>query len=91
MLVCGSCNRAKSWSCEHCENWLSIKEVAHCEGCYWASPGDYSHMALEERRQVTVSWVGDETAHHDALAEQAEREGAEIADYVKEALRRLTD
>ena len=21
MLVCGSCNRAKSWSCEHCINW----------------------------------------------------------------------
>ena len=23
MLLCGSCNRAKSWSCEHCENWLN--------------------------------------------------------------------
>jgi hypothetical protein len=22
MLLCGSCNRAKSWSCEHCANWL---------------------------------------------------------------------
>ena len=23
MLVCGSCNRAKDWSCEHCGNWIS--------------------------------------------------------------------
>lgn len=20
--LCGSCNRSKSWACEHCENWL---------------------------------------------------------------------
>ncbi|MBZ0308561.1 MAG: HNH endonuclease [Anaerolineae bacterium] len=25
MLLCGSCNRAKSWSCEHCTNWLETK------------------------------------------------------------------
>jgi hypothetical protein len=24
MLLCGSANRAKSWSCEHCENWNSL-------------------------------------------------------------------
>lgn len=25
MLLCGSANRAKSWSCEHCVNWLERK------------------------------------------------------------------
>jgi hypothetical protein len=87
MLVCGSCNRAKSWSCEHCENWQRVKEVALCESCYWASPTSYSHIALEERRILTVSWVGEEAAEYDALAEKANGEGAELADYVKDALR----
>ena len=27
MLLCSSCNRAKSWSCEHCQNW-SDKHIA---------------------------------------------------------------
>ena len=26
MLLSGSANRAKSWSCEHCENWNNSKE-----------------------------------------------------------------
>ena len=26
MLVCGSCNRAKSWSCEHCPNGCDAKD-----------------------------------------------------------------
>jgi hypothetical protein len=38
MLLCGSCNRAKSWSCEHCENWLSDKLPLVCQTCYWANP-----------------------------------------------------
>ena len=29
MLLCGSCNRAKSWSCEHCANWLE-EESPRC-------------------------------------------------------------
>src|SRR3990170_643143 len=36
MLVCGSCNRAKSWSCEHCENWTKLKSADTCRSCYWA-------------------------------------------------------
>jgi hypothetical protein len=27
MLLCGSANRAKSWSCEHCVNWLELKKA----------------------------------------------------------------
>ena len=29
MLLCGSCNRAKSWSCEHCENWKTAKSAGY--------------------------------------------------------------
>ncbi len=33
MLLCGSCNRAKSWSCEHCPNWLERKASVICKTC----------------------------------------------------------
>lgn len=91
MLVCGSCNRAKSWSCEHCDNWLEIKQAALCADCLWASPQSYTHIALEERRRLTVSWAGEEAVEHDALAEKATAEGKELAEFVKDALRRLVE
>jgi hypothetical protein len=34
MLLCGSANRAKSWSCEHCVNWLEQKDAHICRSCY---------------------------------------------------------
>lgn len=34
MLLYGSANRAKSWSCEHCENWSIIKDKSICLSCY---------------------------------------------------------
>lgn len=33
MLLSGSANRAKSWSCEHCENWHNLKDRTTCLGC----------------------------------------------------------
>ena len=44
MLVCGSCNRAKSWTCEHCENWTARKDSRLCVTCLWASPEEYEHI-----------------------------------------------
>jgi len=32
-LLCGECNRAKSWSCEHCPNWLQEKQPQICLTC----------------------------------------------------------
>ncbi len=45
MLLCGSANRAKSWSCEHCEDWKDVKKREICLTCYWASPENYEHIA----------------------------------------------
>lgn len=33
MLLSGSANRAKSWSCEHCENWNDIQDRKICLSC----------------------------------------------------------
>ncbi len=92
MLVCGSCNRAKSWSCEHCKNWTTIKQAMLCEDCMWASPTSYSHIALEERRSLTVTWVGaDEAVTYDTLTEEAKASGIDLSDYVKDRLREMAE
>lgn len=44
ILVCSSCNRSKSWSCESCENFR-VGDFKVCESCYWNDPDNYTHMA----------------------------------------------
>ncbi len=36
MLLDGSSQRAKSWSCEQCSNWLQERDEAVCRSCFWA-------------------------------------------------------
>ena len=87
MLVCGSCNRAKSWSCEHCENWQTIKNPDNCASCYWASPESYSHVALEAARRIDIAWKGDEVDDFDRTSQIAEKEGVTTPEYVKKIIR----
>ena len=54
MVLCGSCNRKKSWNCEHCPNWTGRRSVAVCETCYWAGRNDYLHVATEQQRRAEV-------------------------------------
>lgn len=91
MLVCGSCNRAKSWSCEHCDNWKSQHLVKMCQTCYWANPTEYSHVALRLIRRLDVAWTGQEVAEHDALSMLSKNANQTMPDFVKQALRRLLE
>ena len=83
MLLCGSANRAKSWSCEHCENWKNLKKREVCLTCYWASPEDYEHIAMRQVRRLDLIWQGDEVAHYEALKKQARDLSVEVPAYVK--------
>lgn len=85
-LVCGSCNRAKSWTCEHCENWTALKTPDLCLSCYWGMPEEYSHIALQEMRRVDVTWTDSETKEYDALRQLANKEGSRVPAYVKKTL-----
>ena len=71
MPLCGSCNRAKSWSCEHCENWVEKKDPTICATCYWASPVDYDHVAMRQMRRLDVVWEGKDVADFEAVADAA--------------------
>lgn len=59
MLLCPSANRAKSWTCEHCENWVR-RDPAFCLRCFWANPDDYDHVAGQYQKVVNVVFTGDE-------------------------------
>jgi hypothetical protein len=83
MLLCGSCNRAKSWSCEHCENWKKVKDPLICMTCYWGSPESYNHMALAEIRRLDIQWSGKEVSDYDAIKLIADQNGLTLPEFVK--------
>lgn len=87
LLACGSCNRAKSWSCEECPNWIK-KDSATCQACLWASPSSHTHVATSNMRRLDISWVGEETAIYEGLAANAGRAGEDIRELVKQIIER---
>lgn len=88
MLVCGSCNRAKSWSCEHCPNWIETHDSSICRACYWASPTSYLHVALRSIRRLDVTWTESEVQQYERLQELAQVAELELPEFVKAVLRR---
>ena len=87
MLLCGSCQRSKSWSCEHCDNWREGRQPAICRSCYWAEPADYTHIALKDHRRLEIVWLGDdEVEDHTKLKSLAARNAVVLPLYAKEAL-----
>lgn len=85
MLVCPSCNRSKSWSCEYCPNW-NVRDVDVCRKCYWASPENYEHLATVALRRLDITWTGEEISFYDALAESAAMNGRTPQDELKAKL-----
>jgi hypothetical protein len=88
MPLCGSCNRAKSWSCEHYANWNEKTDPTICSTCYWASPEDYTHVAMRPVRRLDVVWEGQEVADFDVIANTAKEQEIAVPDFVKRVLRR---
>lgn len=87
MLLSGSANRAKSWSCEQCQNWKILKQVDICRSCYWAYPENYHHIAMRQIRRLDVLWQDSEVFEYDELKQQAESEEKELPAFVKAVLR----
>ena len=88
MLVCGSCNRAKSWSCENCPNWTA-RQAATCRTCFWSGIRPYSHIATSQRRQLTLTWSDAEVGEYQRVASAAERAGEPVPVFVKKLLSKL--
>lgn len=89
MLLCGPCNRAKSWSCEHCPNWQR-KELTVCGKCYWAQPTTYTHVATKKVRRADLIWEGDdELGIFSKIAATSTRSQQSIPDYIKGLLKNI--
>ena len=86
MLLDASSNRAKSWSCEHCDNFLTKHDPVICRTCFWAFPEDYLHIAETPARRVELVWTGDEIAAFERLQGEAVASGIELAAYIKRRL-----
>ena len=88
MLLSPSANRAKSWTCEHCTNWMQ-KKADFCMECFWAHPEGYSHIAGKEQRQIILTFTGDEIEDYNKLIELVGSDKAEetikgmIEEYIK--------
>lgn len=83
MLLSGSANRAKSLSCEHCENWQRLKDKKICLSCYWASPEEYSHVAMKQIRRLDLIWQGKEVRQYEKLKSDAKQSGQTIPGFIK--------
>jgi len=86
MLLCGSCNRAKSWSCEHCENWKTAKTADICMQCYWGTPTNYNHIATAEVRRLDLHWSGHEVKYYDAVKVIASANKIELPAFLKRVI-----
>jgi hypothetical protein len=82
MPVCGPDNRAKSFECERCPNW-EARLVETCEGCYWAHPEEYVHIATRAERREVVVWTGAETTAWERLRQAALQAGSTVAELIK--------
>jgi hypothetical protein len=83
MILCGSCNRAKSWSCEHCNNWSNELDKDICSNCYWASPENYTHIAQKNERRIELIWIDKEIPIFNRIVSMAKSANATIQDFIK--------
>jgi hypothetical protein len=83
LAICASCQRSKSWTCEHCPNWQKAKDVDLCRSCYWASPGSYAHIALEAVRREVLIWKGVDVKKYERIAREARKMKLPVADYIR--------
>ena len=88
MLLDASSQRAKSWSCEHCDNWRHARDESVCRSCFWAFPENYTHIAGEEVRRVDIEWRGAEIKVFERLHRRAEKADTTIAEFIKRLLRK---
>lgn len=66
MLLSPSANRAKSWTCEHCPNWVA-KDKVFCISCFWAYPEKYDHIAGRKEKIINIIFTGDEILDYEKL------------------------
>jgi hypothetical protein len=88
-MLCGSCNRSKSWACEReCPNW-ELGDPSLCQTCMWATPERYEHIASRLRRRITIVLDGPEGVDlFDRLDNAARDSGESLDEFLRNRLER---
>lgn len=86
MLLSPSANRAKSWACEHCNNWEK-KIINTCATCYYASPEEYEHIAGSEERRMDVIFRTSDMDIYNMIIELAKNDQVTIQEAFKRIAR----
>lgn len=86
MLLDASAQRAKSFSCENCENFKTLLETNTCRTCFWAFPENYEHVCMTAKRMLTIAWSGPEVGQYKKLQAAAAAKGIRLQDYIKGVL-----
>ena len=89
MLLSGTMNTAKAWSCRNCKNTEEFRNRNICKRCYWAYPEDYDHVAMKDIRRLDLVWQGKEVKDYDALIRLSEDENVDLPEFIKLALKKL--
>lgn len=87
MLLDGSSQRAKSWSCENCPNMKGPRTADTCRTCFWAFPENYTHIATKQYRRTDIVWRGKDVAIHDLLKEHADKRNIDVAELLRRIAR----
>lgn len=82
MLLCRSCQRAKSYECEDCKNYQD-KITAVCKSCYWCNPEKYEHIANKQVRRLEIIWNESEIGAFNKLMKLSEKSGVSLKQYIK--------
>lgn len=87
MLLSGSANRAKSWSCKHCINWQDLKKPDVCRECYWTYPENYTHVAMQPVRRIDIMWTEDDVKIYDELKKRSDKLQKNMPTFVKDMIK----
>lgn len=90
MLLSPSANRAKSWACEHCSNWIK-KDTTMCEACYYANPEEYEHVAGAKERRLDVVFRKSEIDIYDMICDRAKQKNITIQEAFKQIISESKD
>lgn len=88
MLLDASEQRAKSWSCEQCENFRTLHDPQICRRCFWAFPENYDHVAMVEERRMDIVWREQEIGQYNEISAEAARSRVRPQEIIKGILRR---
>jgi len=63
-----------------------LKKAEICRNCYWASPDNYTHVAMRAARRADILWTGAEVESYEKLKRRTLELQRNIPGYVKEII-----